>query len=185
MHEDTPLPIAAPVIPYATPAGIGASNDVWREDGVLIARKGATLPSRCVKCNTLVSGESIRKKYSWHHPAILLIVLVNLLIYVIVALIVQKRGTIYIFVCPKHRRLRMTMISLGWLWGLGGLALVILGAANGSGWLAISGIAVFFAGIIAAILSRQLYPKKIDDHFLWLKGACPAFMQEISPVPRP
>jgi hypothetical protein len=183
-QEQAPQPLPPLVIPYATPAGVATSNDVWREDGVLIARNAATLPSRCVKCNASVSGNPVRKKYSWHHPAILLLLLLSPLIYVIVAIIMQKRGAIHVFVCPKHRRVRWTVITLGWLCGFGGLVVLIVGAANGSGWVAICGIVVFFAGIIAAFLSRQLYPRKIDDHFLWLKGACPEFMQELNPVPR-
>lgn len=173
------------MIPYATPVGVTTSSDVWQEDGVIVARKDATLPPRCVKCNATVSGDPVRKRYSWHHPAILLLILVNLLVYAIVAIVVQKKGTIYVFACPKHRRERLTMIALGWLGGLGGLVVLILGAANSSGWLAICGVIAFFAGIVAAFLGRQLYPKKIDEHFLWLKGACLAFIGELNPVPRP
>jgi hypothetical protein len=184
MPEEQPPPLPPVVIPYATPAGVGTSSDVWREDGVLIVRKGATLPARCVKCNTPVTDDPVKRTFSWHHPAILLIILFNLLFYVIVALVVRKTGAVYVFVCPKHRRVRATAIALGLVLGLGGVITIIAGAANQSIWMAIGGVVAFFAGIIAAFLSRQLYPKKIDDHFLWLKGACSAFMQELNPVQR-
>ena len=59
--------------------------------------------------------EGYTKKFnlSWHHPALYLIVLAGVLIYVIVALIVRKTARVNIPLCPAHRAKRRNIILTG------------------------------------------------------------------------
>ena len=48
---------------------------VWRDKATLIMSKDAQLPARCIKCNAPATGARLKKKLSWHHPAIYLLIL--------------------------------------------------------------------------------------------------------------
>lgn len=179
-----PAPTATPVMPYASPATM-QNSDVWQESAsTIVARKEAVFPPRCVKCNAAVEGTTPRT-YRWHHPALYLLILVALLIYVIVALIMQQKGRVYVGVCRKHRRQRVVGLLLGWLGGIGGIVLLIAGGLNSSLWLAIGGGVLLLAAIVGGFSARILYPKKIDAYFVWLGGASRAFVATLPVVPRP
>ena len=180
-----PAPVVAPVIPYATPVLMPTTSDVWHERKTVIARKDAVFPPRCVKCNLPVEGNPIRRTFYWHHPGLFALILAGILVYAIIAIVLRKKGVVHFYVCPKHRQRRLIGLLLGWTGGIGGPVIAIAGAANNSGALATVGIAVFIAGIVAALFARVLYPKKIDDHFVWLSGAGPEFLQSLSEVPAP
>src|SRR5438105_2590529 len=56
---------------------------VWRSRNLLVTRRETQLPrSRCVKCNAPSDGHVLKRKFSWHHPALsLMIVFPGLLIF--------------------------------------------------------------------------------------------------------
>src|SRR5688572_15920673 len=73
---------------------------MWRKKGLLIvAVKDAVFPSRCVKCNELTGDERMRRKIHWHSPLLYVLFLLNVLIYLIVAICVRKRAELNIAVC--------------------------------------------------------------------------------------
>lgn len=188
MEEPHPLPLPgdpATVIPYATPAYAVPSAEVWHEGKTVVSRKNMVFPPRCVKCNSPVIEPPMKRTFYWHHPALLLLVLVNLLVFAIVALIVRQKGILHIYVCPKHRKHRLIGILAGWVLGLGGIAVVIAGVAAGSGALAVLGVIVFLAGMIGALLARLVYPKRIDASFVWLSGCGSEFVQSLPAIPSP
>src|SRR5437763_5388143 len=103
LMADSPAGVPVAVLPYAGPAALSGLAGVWRDGNLLVASKGTLLPERCAKCNSPADGPPIRRKYSWHHPAIYLIILVQLIVYIIVALVVSERGIVYISLCERHR----------------------------------------------------------------------------------
>ena len=179
-----PLPgVAGQVLPYASPHGY--TDSAWREGNVLIVRKDTVLPDRCFKCNAPAEGQPLKKRLAWHHPALfLLIVFPGLLIYAIVALIVQKKGTVYIGLCGAHRRRRVFLISIAWALVLGSIVLFVLSGQYELGVLALAGIIMFLAGLIMAVAIQLTTAKRIDDHFVWLRGAGSAFLDNFPAVVR-
>lgn len=185
--------------PYAAPSAKIGSKPVppgfglWREGDVLVMRKEAELPDRCVKCNAPADGYRLKRKLGWHHPAFYLIILVALLLYVIVALCVRKTATVQVPLCEDHRSRRKRTILLGWLFSLGGLAAMIAGIALSSdpgatGGLAAALIPTGFLVLIVALVwsivaSQPVVPLKIDQQFVWLKKVCPAFLDSLPEVP--
>src|SRR5438105_983048 len=107
-----------------------ASLMLWRSGRVLVMGQGASLPDRCVKCNAPAHGQRLVRKLYWHSPFLYLLILASILIYAIVALIVRKRARVEIGICDSARFQRRLEIALGWLLGLGGLVLFIVGLAN-------------------------------------------------------
>jgi len=171
----------------ANVGGVG----VWREGNLLVATKDAVFPPRCIKCNAPVNGPPIKRTYYyyWHTPWLALLILVQLFIYIIVALIVRKSGRVQIYVCDRHRARRRWLLISAWLSLLASIASFI-GAGIVSDnraiadtvtpLLVILGIALILAALILGFsLSRQLWPTRIDDRQLWLRGAGREFLSTL------
>lgn len=142
----------------------------WRSASTLVLSRDAVLPLRCVKCNAFTTSR-ITRKYSWHPPAIYLILLVAMLIYFIVAMILRKRATVELGLCEEHKTKRryaiLTTILLVLL-GFGGFALAVM---VDDGTPALIGFFLLLASLIFGVFATRLgYPTKIDDRFVWLKG---------------
>ncbi len=181
-NSTSPPPLAPPVIGYATPTRASADG-VWQENHLLVAAKDATLPPRCVKCNG-PADHTLRKMFYWHHPALYLVILFQILIYAIIALIIREKGRVTFSLCDRHHAKRRNAIIAAWLLVPGGLAVIITGGIYESGAVALTGLALFVGGIVALLLVPVLRPTKIDKQFLWFKGVSPAYLAELPGVVR-
>jgi hypothetical protein len=62
--------------PYAAPKAdvlvkdrrLDSSSDAWRHEKMLVVRKGAELPDRCLKCAAPARGYRLSRSLSWHKP---------------------------------------------------------------------------------------------------------------------
>jgi len=159
---------------------LGAEDDMWREGKVLVIRKGAAFPDRCIKCNAPAVAPKRRYKLSWHSPWLYLLILAALLLYAIVAAIVRKTAVVEVGLCERHQKRVLWGRVLGW----GGLALELVFIALAVNTQnAISGlflIAALFWLLIWAIaamsVSRLVLPVRIDDRYVRLKGCGPDFL---------
>jgi hypothetical protein len=174
------------VLPYLTPMAAQPMG-VWREGKVLIVAKETVLPPTCVKCNRPSDGRPIRRKFWWYPPAWLLLILVpyGVLLCFIVVLIIRKSGVVHYSMCEAHRRRR-------WAWGAGGLALSAVGlggavyvaSQDAFQWMSV-GLVTFIAGLVVAVVAQSLRPKRIDAHYVWLKGAGEEFLAQFPVAPKP
>lgn len=168
-------PPQASLDPHAQEAG-----GCWRDGNAVVLPNGGDLPPRCVKCNAPAETPVKARTYYWHHPALYLIALVALLIYAIVALIVRKKTTVHPGLCEEHRRKRTWGLALGWLGGLGGPVLMIASTDLDSCGLGLFGLGLFFVGLVGGlVLARILYPERIDERCVRLKGAGAAFLDSL------
>lgn len=184
---------AAPVLSYATPTAYLPAG-VWRDGKKLVAHRNAVFPDCCVKCNASAEGRRWNRKLWWHHPAFyLLIIFPGLLIYVIVALCVRKSATVSVGMCRKHQAVRRNAILLGWLLSLIGLTGLFGGIfmsadrayRNSSlpALVIVAGLVALVVGLILGmLLSRVVYPTRIEGDYVWLRGAGEKFLGEIPPV---
>ena len=179
-----PAPQATVPLAYAAPSTGYGDTIAWSEGDLLVVRKGATLPPVCVKCNEPAEGKPIRRNFSWHHPALFLLVLAGVLVYAIVALVVQKKGTVYVSLCARHRGRRLMMGMTAGALAFGGLATLIFAGVIGRGWPALAGGGMLLVGLILAVANQTLTAKRIDDHFLWLRGTGRAFLANFPPTGR-
>jgi len=118
-----------------------------------------------------------------------MVVFPGLLFYIIAVLFVRRTAVIHPGLCEVHRTKRRRAIWIAWALIL--LSFVLWWAAfRGRDvdfalfWL---GIATLVAGAIWGVRgSTILAPQKIDKRYAWLKGASPAFLNELpdSPVLR-
>jgi len=174
--EPSANPYAPPsAAPHGTP--LAPTGDLFRDGSLLVARDGAPFPDRCVRCNEPAEGYRLKKTYYWHPPAWYLLIFASILIYAIAAVIVRKKATFAVSLCPRHRSRRVRLIALGI--GIPVLALVAwIGSGNDAmGLILLVGILV---GAVLAILGAQtMTPKRIEEGYAYLKGAHPDFLARL------
>lgn len=172
--------------PYAPPSASlePAGAGPWRDGKALVLRPGMTLPPRCVKCNAPVDAPAKKKKVYWHHPAIYLLVLVAVLLYLIVALVVRKQAEVNPALCVAHRKRRWTGIAVGWVGALAGFAVAILGVGMDSCGVMTVGGFLFLGAIVAGMtLARVVYPERISKEFVRLRGCGEDFLASFPAFP--
>lgn len=149
---------------------------MWRDGKRLVARRGAMLPRRCVRCNVPTNEAPFQRKLSYIHPAIFLLLPLWVL-FIIVAFALQKKAELTISLCNRHlvrrRRAKTTLlVSL-----IGAPALLVLAGLADNGALAWIALIVFVAGISLATWGMGLIgATKIDPHFVRVIGVDKAFL---------
>ena len=145
-----------------------------------MVRKDGVLPDRCLKCNEPAGGFQFKRSLTWASPWYALLILLNLILYIVVYLIVSRRGNVTVGVCPLHRRKRRRAILLGWLTFLAGIGSLIAAAfvpSSVTAFPAVGGGILMAVGVIGGMLgSRILVPARIDKHFIWLTKVSPVYL---------
>jgi hypothetical protein len=175
-------PYAAPHTDVnASPGSQYASEKAyWRSGPILFARNGATLPSRCVKCNADLAEPLKRKRFYWHHQAVFLLVLINVIIYAIAAMIVRRHADLTFGLCPAHRRRRNRFLIGGLAGALVSLLLMVVGMSENLPGLAVFSLVAFLVFLIITVVKgRTLFPVRIDKSAAQLKGCCEAFLASL------
>jgi hypothetical protein len=172
---------------------------VWREGSRLIIRPGATLPHACIKCAQPTTGRGLRKTY-FSQPSRYFRFLPFPFSFVVllVSLIMGKRMTIEIPLCPLHRRRRMIGVIFTSLFCGGGLVTIAVGLnssidpnasnADNAPAIILTGIALMMIGGLCFVCAgRLLSPKQINTETATFAGAGAQFLQLLpdSPNPRP
>lgn len=183
--------------PYAPPKTVFLDEEIlpadpsaaYRDRKMLVARKGAVLPDRCLKCNAPAEGFRFNRSLSWHRPIWFVLLLNGLFLYLVVYFLVRWRGSVTVGLCPHHRQRRMRAIAIGWLLILAGTGIAIAAAAvpsNLAPILVVSGIVVLLGGITSGMLGSQvLVPKRIDKNYIWLSHVSPDYLADLPDwVPR-
>jgi hypothetical protein len=169
------LPRTAPSVGYN--AGFGQEGGVWRDGDTLVLLKTARLPDRCIKCGLPTNGPHLKKKLAWHHPALVLLVLAGVLIYLIVALIVRKTAVVEISLCEDHIRKHRIAVIGTWLTFLLGIVFMVLAISAESLGTAGFGMLLLFASAIgASTWAKVVQVKKIDDYYIWLRRVDESFL---------
>jgi len=159
---------------------------VWSDGKRLVMHKKSELPYRCIKTNE-PADVLVRRKLYWHHPA-LYVAAISPVIYIILALLLQKKAVVEVPVCYRIRQRRRIALALAWLCGLGAFGMLVLGFALAGAnaqqdyWLLV-GVGCFLAGLIGLVIALQVgnlvAPTKIDEKYVWLKGVHPDYLAEL------
>jgi hypothetical protein len=181
-----PSPASGDVNPYAAPrAALGGfthqgSEGLFRDGKTLVASHGAHFPDRCVKCNAPSDGYRLKRKLTWHPAAWYAVILVNLLVYAVVAMVVRKTSELHVGLCDTHRRRRRWFIGLGLGLPLLGFTGCSMAIEDPSGiWIGILG---FVVGMVLLVLGTNvLTAERIDERFARIRGASPAFLASLPP----
>ena len=170
-----------PVFVQRLKEGLSVSDSmIWRSKRVLIMGRNAALPDRCIKCNAPANGNRLARNLAWHSPFYYALILLNVIIYVIVALFVNIKARIEVGLCEKHLRRRKIAIMIGWMMGLGGMAAFFYGLHRESGVLVAAAVLALLFGIIFGVaMGRVAYARKIDQQYIWLVGVCREYLDTL------
>ena len=184
VHETSVNPYAAPTTEVFQ-AAVPTEGGIWRCGDHLIMHRAAVLPDICVKSNEPTGGYRLKRKLSWHHKAVFIAV-ISPLIYMILALALSKRATIEIGMSDHWRAIRRRRMWLTAIVMLGGLGLFFGAFFVESQFpppspvvplMIFGGMLVGFVGLLfGAISTRMVKPTKIDDHYIYLKGFHPEYL---------
>ena len=126
----------------------------------------------------------LKRRLSWHHPAIYLIIIVALLVYLIVALFLRKNAVVEVGLCEKHLARRRQGVLVIWLLLLVGLAGFIMAMVAADATYLLAGLGFFLAAIVYGLIAvRVVVPSKIDDKFVWLKGVNRDYLDQLPQWP--
>jgi len=160
------------------------SGGIWRDGKTLVMTKNALLPDRCLRCDAPANGYRLRKRLSWHHPLLYILVFGAALFYVILALALSKRATVDFALCPDHVRKRRNFILAGWGVFLLGVVLVFVGGTYDYASIVIAAILLILADIVWLIFAHKIVSvKRIDDRYLWLTGLNEQYLLQFPPLP--
>jgi hypothetical protein len=183
-------PYAAPQA-YSPPfkAGYAEAAGLWRQGPLLVMHKNAALPQRCVKSN-VPTARTLKRSLTWHHPAVYIALLFNLLVYIILAIVLSKRATIYIGLSDPWFSRRRWAILIGWGSVLASIGMFIGGIVlldrneGAGGFLVLGAFVVFLAGAIYGLIAaRMVSPTRITDEYVWLKGVHRDFLATLPEWP--
>ena len=157
------------------------ADTMWRHGNVLVCRRDAVFPDRCVKSNVPVGARRSKLKLRWRHPLQRVFTLLGLL-RVDPAWVVTLR----IGLSPqlRQRRKLQQLISI--------VVLLVAFGMFGAG-LFLEEITLLLAGVIGIVgglafdwfTARILVVKDLSDRYVWLKGASPEFLAELPEWPKP
>jgi hypothetical protein len=175
--------------PYAPPKTerfeadrrLDSPDQAWRDRKLLVVRKkGAVLPDRCLKCNAPAEGYVFTREVSWIKPIWVILVLLSPLLFILAYFFVRWTGKVSVGLCSRHRQARRRMIALGWLMallGFGTFGLATVLKDNGAIASVLTGFGLLIAGAVVGVLgSRVLLPTKIDKQYVWLAKVSPDYL---------
>lgn len=166
------------------PPPFASDSAVWRENKKLVMRREAQLPDRCIKCNEPAYGGRLKRKLSWHHPALYLLILVALLLYLLIALIVRKTATVEIPLCERHLAKRRRDLWISWTTVLAGLGGFFLAVAFNDGVFALLGSVLLLVGVIYTVIATRLVvPTRIDESYVWLTSVNADYLSSLPTFP--
>ena len=169
--------------------GFHEHGGLWRKGNLLVMHKNAALPPRCVKSNAPTK-LALKRKLTWHHPAVFLALFFNLLIYVILAIVLSKRATIHIGLSDVWFAKRRRAMLIAWTIVLASIGMFVAAVAgfNQNETMALplvlaSPIVLIGGAIYGLIAARMVAPTRITDDYVWLKGVCPAYLETLPEWP--
>lgn len=168
--------------------GVGGAGGFWRDGKALVFTKDAHFPDRCVKSN-VPTQRRLTRNLAWYPPWTFALIFAGLLIFIIVALCIQKKAKIRIGLSDEWFAKRTRATMMGWGSVLLGILIVVLGANyQGKGgetyFIVLLGIVVGLVGaVVGAMNARLVYPKKITNTHVWLNGVSPKFLGQLPTWP--
>ncbi|MEN8773875.1 MAG: hypothetical protein ABF380_07155 [Akkermansiaceae bacterium] len=184
------MPDDQSVNPYAAPGTLSHEKMGFAGFEVrgkkLAVQDGAILPARCIKTNQDVTpgenGRLKRIKLNWTNPWWILLILlpIGILIYIIVALSTQKKGSITISLSSEAmKRKRVWLISLFSLaFGIPALLFGLrIESAELIGFAVFGSILLLIAGLFTI---RYLTPVKYIDGWFLIRGVHKEFLNDLA-----
>lgn len=169
-------PYEAPGSSVTEPVG----GECLRDGKYVYVPSGYDLPPRCIICNEAAQMPIKERTMYWHSPWLYLLIIVNILVYALIALIVRKKTKVSPGYCADHKAARQRKIN--WflvpsiLLMLGGTGLMVYGPDS-------LGVFVFVLGFLllipAIIASNTIRPIRIEKSGAKYNGCKEPFLSSL------
>ncbi|ADB18884.1 conserved hypothetical protein [Pirellula staleyi DSM 6068] len=176
--------------PFAEQVAVptGPQVTMWRKGNVLVMFKHAPIPKEICILSNQPATRTLKRNLTWHPPLVYLALLANLIIYAVIAMIMQKKAVIDIPLTEEWYKRRQTRMLIAWSIALLGVVAFIAGVANANsdivGFLILAGIVMVLGAAVYGIVGcRLVVPQRIDDNYVWLKGVHPDYLNRLPPWP--
>jgi hypothetical protein len=146
---------------------------------LVVVTEDSEFPERCIRCNAPATKQLKRKLY-WAPNYIAVIAMFSWIFGGMLLVNKCATATVHIGLCQSHFNRRFFGMTFGgFLIGIG-LLIGVLTIFNGDQWLLIYGGASLLIGaFLTVILTPTVTADRIEDPFVWLKGAGPAFLKSL------
>jgi hypothetical protein len=157
----------------------------WRCGNRMVVSADAELPDRCVKTGRPADGEWADIRLRWHHPALYIVLLVNVIVYFIVAHFVST--SVIVRVGVIHDTLTSARCARRILW------MLLLLAGGVSCFLAVAGVSLLW-WLVAALMvlsalvffprGRLIWATRMEHSYVWIAGVHPDYLALLPEWPR-
>lgn len=156
-----------------------SSGWAWRKGRLMVMAIGAELPDRCIKCNGPAEGFRLQRKLYWHPTWVVLMICLNLIVYVVVAMVTRRKAVVFIPLCKEHQAARVRN-----LWLCGGsfaamAASLVLAGVFENGWLALLALAFLITGIVFGMIAQCVSARFIDAQYVHVSGVKSEFLASL------
>ena len=146
----------------------------------MVMAEDAELPDRCVKTDRPADGEWADLRLQWHHPALYLVLLVNLIVYFIVAYFASTRVVVHVGITLPVLASAQRARRLTWALLLAGLALCVVAATTSLLLLLGPGVALMVVSIpVFFVRGRLIWATRIEHGYVWIAGVHPDYLARL------
>jgi Na+/melibiose symporter-like transporter len=149
----------------------------------LLVPRDYTFPPICLKTGeTEELTKPITRKLTWYHPAWAFLLLINLIVFIIVVLCVQKTGKVTFYLTDNQRRQHRRRLLITWLVFLACVPMIFLAVRfeDYAAYAIIAAVvAVLTSLIMAATWARLIAPRRIDQQSIHFSFKDPAVLQRV------
>ena len=180
----------APLLPYAAPLPQVSAGEIFRQEECLVVPTGVTLPARCILCGGEGADGPVNLTFTWDD---------SFRVTKLSTLQLGRKGKIRAYLCVTHRRRWRSARFYGSLAAAASalimLAGIVMGLLSENATVpfytphAIAVVLTGFGALICSLFflslrSRTLSCTRIEEGYLYLKGASPAFLETLSVLPQ-
>lgn len=156
------------------------SRGQFRSGRVLVhAAVDGEFADRCVRCDAPSTGDHLKRSLYWHAPWVYALLITGPLLYALVTVIVRKRGTVHVGLCERHRRARRNVLMAAWLGSITAISSCNFVGDSAPGMIVVAFFAVIGLAAWGIIGGRVVYPVKIDERWIHLRGVCDAYLAHL------
>jgi hypothetical protein len=151
----------------------------WRKGNLLVMAIGAELPDRCVKCNRPADGFKLQRKLYWHPTWVVLMLCLNIIVYVVVAMVTRRKAVVFIPLCAEHQaaRTRNRWVCGGSLVAMAASLALAIGVGNG--WLSLLVLGFLVAGMVFGMIAQTVGARFIDAQYVHISGVKHEFLTSL------
>lgn len=172
--------------PYQAPEQIAIAaspQPVMMQADCLLVPREYVFPPICLKSGTVddLTGP-ITRKLVWYHPAWAILLVLNVIIFIIVVLCIQKTGKLTFYLSREERRIRRRKVLTAWIFFFAAIGLIVASSFELIPWEFTgigSVVCVITSLVIATVWARLIAPRRIDQQWIYLRIKNPVVLQRV------